>query len=152
MNPFSEVRVSQLSKSVVVNRPPAEVIEYIADVDNHPAFIGPLKSVADLKGDPRKPGSSWTWSFILAGVELSGAAETVQYEPASIFSFRTTSGVRSTFVYRVKPADGGTRLNLDVEYDLPENILGRVERPVLERLNDADGQRAVENLKAILDS
>lgn len=144
--------MSQVSKSVIVNRPPADVIEYIADVDNHPAFIGPLKSVADISGDPRTPGSSWTWSFILAGVELSGAAETVKYEPARVYSFRTTSGVRSTFVYSVEPADGGTRLNLDVEYDVPENVLGRVEKPVLERLNDADGQRAVENLKAILDS
>jgi uncharacterized membrane protein len=126
-------------------------MEFIADVRNHPAFIGPLKSVDDLEGDPRQRGSSWTWTFIMGGVELVGDAETLAFEPGHAFSYRTTSGALSTFVYRAAPDGAGTRISLEVEYELPQTVLGRVERSVLEKLNDSDAQRAVENLKAILD-
>ena len=143
--------MSRVAKSITVQATPEEVMEYIADVRNHPAFIGPLKSVADLDGDPREAGTSWTWKFMMAGMELVGDAETVSYEPAHAFSYRTTSGALSTFVYRAAPDAGGTRVSLEVDYELPQTVLGRMERSVLEKLNDGDAQRAVENLKAILD-
>lgn len=141
-----------VSKAVTVNRSPAEVIEYIADVTNHPAFIGPLKSVADLSGDPRKPGTSWTWVFVMSGVEISGSAETIKYEPARLFSYRTTSGALSTFEYTAAPQGDATRVQINVSYEMPDTVLGKVQAPVVERLNDLDGQRAVDNLKVILDS
>lgn len=141
-----------VSKSVTVGRPAGEVIEYIADVSNHPAFIGPLKSVADLSGDPRKPGTSWTWVFVMAGVELSGSAETLKYEPGRLFSYRTTSGALSTFEYTASGQGDGTRVTINVEYEIPETLLGKVQGPVVQRLNDLDGQRAVDNLKVILDA
>lgn len=141
-----------VSKSVTVNRPPAEVIEYIADVSNHPAFIGPLKSVSDLGGDPRKAGTSWTWVFVMAGVEISGFAETLKYEPGRMFSYRTTSGALSTFEYSAASEGGATKVTINVDYEIPDTLLGKVQAPVVERLNDLDGQRAVDNLKVILDA
>lgn len=141
-----------VSKSVTVNRPAAEVIEYIADVSNHPAFIGPLKSVSDLSGDPRKPGTSWTWVFVMAGVEISGSAETVKYEPGRLFSYRTTSGALSTFEYSAASEGKATKVTINVDYQIPDTLLGKVQGPVVERLNDLDGQRAVDNLKVILDA
>jgi uncharacterized membrane protein len=147
-----EAGVPNVSKSVTVNRPAAEVIEYIADVSNHPAFIGPLKSVSDLAGDPRQPGTSWTWVFVMAGVEISGSAETVKYEPGRLFSYRTTSGALSTFEYSAASEGGATKVTIKVDYEMPDTLLGKVQAPVVERLNDLDGQRAVDNLKVILDA
>jgi uncharacterized membrane protein len=144
--------VPNVSKSVTVNHSPAEVIEYIADVSNHPAFIGPLKSVSDLAGDPRKPGTSWTWVFVMAGVEISGSAETIKYEPGRLFSYRTTSGALSTFEYSAAQEGDGTKVTINVDYEIPDTLLGKVQAPVVERLNDLDGQRAVDNLKVILDA
>jgi uncharacterized membrane protein len=143
--------VSRVAKAITVNATPQEVMEYIADVRNHPAFIGPLQAVEDVSGDPREPGTTWTWTFVMGGVELVGDAETLSYEPARTFSYRTTSGASSTFVYRAAPDGGATRVSLEVEYELPQTVLGRMERSVLEKLNDSDAQRAVDNLKAILD-
>jgi len=143
--------VSRVAKSITVQASPEQVMEYIADVQNHPAFIGPLKSVDNLDGDPRQAGTSWTWKFVMGGVELIGDAETLSYEPARSFSYRTTSGALSTFVYRATPDGDGTRVSLEVEYELPGTVLGRMERSVLEQLNESDAQRAVENLRVILD-
>ena len=143
--------MARVDKSVVISSPPEKVIAYIADVSNHPAFISSLKSVANLRGDSRKPGTGWDWTYVMAGVEISGKAETVAYTPGKQFTYKTTTGIESTFTYRVEPATGGSRLSVDVVYQIPKSLLGKMQAAVVEKLNDAEGARAVENLKAILD-
>ncbi len=143
--------MSRVEKSAVINSDPEKIIEYIADVANHPAFIGPLKAVSNVRGDSKQLGTTWDWTFVMAGVEFSGQAETVKYVRARQFSYRTTSGITSTFNYSAEPAGKGTRVSVDVEYDVPRSLLGKMQASVVEKLNDAEGVRAVENLKAILD-
>jgi uncharacterized membrane protein len=143
--------MSRVAKSAVINGNADQIMSYIADVKNHPAFIGPLKSIANVKGDPKKPGTSWDWTFIMAGVELSGRAETVGYEPGKKFSYRTTTGVESTWTYSAEPQGSGLKVTVDVTYDVPSTLLSKMQASVVEKLNDAEGVRAVENLKAILD-
>jgi uncharacterized membrane protein len=143
--------MSRVAKNTTITSDPARVIEYIADVANHPAFIGPLKSVGKVSGDPREPGTSWDWTFVMAGVEFTGRAETVSFEPGKKFSYKTTTGIRSTFVYTCEPAGRGTKVTIDVTYDVPQTLASKMQSSVVEKLNDAEGARAVENLKAILD-
>jgi uncharacterized membrane protein len=143
--------MSRVAKSAVINGNADQIMNYIADVKNHPAFIGPLKSIANVNGDPKKPGTSWDWTFVMAGAEFSGRAETVGYEAGKKFSYRTTTGVESTFTYTAEPQGGGVKVTVDVTYDVPGTLLSRMQASVVEKLNDAEGVRAVENLKAILD-
>ena len=143
--------MARVAKSAVINGNADQIMNYIADVKNHPAFIGPLKSIANVKGDPRTPGTSWDWTFVMAGAEFSGRAETVGYEAGKKFSYRTTTGVESTFTYTAEPQGGGVKVTVDVTYDVPGTLLSRMQASVVEKLNDAEGVRAVENLKAILD-
>jgi uncharacterized membrane protein len=152
MNPQSEQTMAKVAKSVVIKRDAAQVMEYICDVNNHPAFIGPLKSVDNLRGDPRQSGTSWNWTFVMAGVEFSGKAESVAYLPGKQFIYRTTAGIESTFTYSAEPAKGGTKITIDVSYQVPQTLLAKMKTSVVEKLNDAEGARAVENLKAILDA
>jgi uncharacterized membrane protein len=143
--------MTRVAKSVVIKSKPARIMEYIADVNNHPAFIGSLKAVSSVRGDPKKPGASWDWTFVMAGVEFSGKAETVAYVPGKEFSYRTTTGIQSTFSYSCEPANGGAKLSVEVSYKVPETLLAKVQTALVEKLNDAEGARAVESLKAILD-
>jgi uncharacterized membrane protein len=127
------------------------MMDYIIDITNHPAFIGPLKSVANIKGDVKKPGTTWDWVYSLSGVELSGKAETVRFVPGKEFVYKTTTGAKSTFTYRADSVAGKTRLSLNVEYEVPTNALGKMKASVFEKLNDAEGKRVVENLKALFE-
>lgn len=143
--------MSRVAKSAIIKGKADQIMSYIADVKNHPAFIGPLKSVTNLNGDPKKPGTSWDWTFVMAGVEFGGRAETVSYEPGQKFTYRTTTGIQSTFTYSAEPEDGGVKVTVDVTYDVPPTLLSKMQASVVEKLNDSEGVRAVENLKAILD-
>lgn len=143
--------MARVAKSVVITNKADRIIDYIADVKNHPAFLGPLKTISNVNGDPKKAGTSWDWTFVMAGVEFSGRAETVKYESGKQFSFRTTTGIQSTFTYSAEPQGNSVKVSIDVTYDVPPSLLSKMQAGVVEKVNDADGARAVENLKTILD-
>ena len=143
--------MSRVAQSVEVKCSPDSLMEYIVDVTNHPAFIGPLKSVANVKGDVKKPGTSWDWVYNIAGVELTGRAETVRFVPAKEFVYKTTTGAKSTFTYRADAAGSKTKLSLNVEYEVPTNALGKMKASMFEKLNEAESKRVVENLRALLE-
>jgi uncharacterized membrane protein len=146
-----EAYMSRVAQSLEVKCSPETMMNYIIDITNHPAFIGPLKSVTNIKGDVKKPGTSWDWVYALSGVELSGKAETVRWVPGKEFVYKTTSGAKSTFTYRADPAGAKTKLSLNVDYEVPTNALGKMKSSVFEKLNDAEGKKVVENLKALLE-
>jgi ribosome-associated toxin RatA of RatAB toxin-antitoxin module len=143
--------MSRVTKTVTVQASPETVIEYIADVENHPAFIGPLKRIDNLSGSSREVGTTWDWTFIMAGVEISGKAATVEYSRGVRYKYRTTSGIMSTFTYSVESLEGGSRLTMDVEYEVPGSVVDKVGLAVAERLNDQAGKSAAENIKIILE-
>ncbi len=143
--------MSHVTKTVTLQTNPESVIEYIADVENHPAFLGPLKRIDNLSGPSREPGTTWDWTFIMAGVEISGTAEAIEYARGVSYKYRTTSGIMSTFTYSVAPVDGGSTLTMDVEYEVPRSVVEKVGLAVAERLNDHAGASAAENIKIILE-
>ena len=143
--------MSKVAQSLEVSCSAESLMEYIVDVSNHPAFIGPLKSVTNIKGDVRKPGTSWDWVYSLAGVELTGKAETVRFTPGKEFVYKTTTGAKSTFSYSAAPSGKKTKLSLNVDYEVPTSALGKMKASMFEKLNDAEGKRVVENLRALLE-
>lgn len=127
------------------------VIDYIADVANHPAFIPTLKSVTKVSGDPKRPGTSWEWTYVMTGVELVGRAETTEYVAGERFGFKTT-GIESAFTYSVEPEGAGSRLTARVSYEVPAGVLAKVaDRAVILRANEQAADDAVKNLKTILE-
>jgi carbon monoxide dehydrogenase subunit G len=144
--------VAKVTRSFQVKRTPEAAIDYIADVENHPAFIAPLKSVANIAGDPKRRGTHWDWTFVMGGVEIKGKAETADYQPGKRYSFKTT-GIDSTFIYSAEPEGGGSRITADVVYEVPQGVLAKIaDKTMIERMNERDADQAAQNLKTILDS
>ena len=144
--------MAKVTRKFNVKRKPEAVIDYIADVENHPAFIPPLKSVANIAGDPKRKGTHWDWTFVMAGVEIKGKAETADYQAGKRYSFKTT-GIDSTFIYTVEAADGGSRVTADVVYEVPQGVLAKIaDKAVVERMNERDADKAAQSLKTILDT
>lgn len=141
----------EIVRSLHLGIDPKTVIDYISDVLNHPAFIPTLKSVANVSGDPKRPGTSWDWTYVMTGVELIGRAETTEYVAGERFGFKTT-GIDSSFTYSVQPEGGGSRLTARVAYEVPAGVLAKVaDRAVIARANEQAADDAVKNLKTILE-
>ena len=142
--------MTRIHRSVRLAKDPEQVVNYISDVQNHPAFISALTSISNLSGDSHRPGTTWSWSFVMAGIEIEGSAETTKFEPGKVFAYKTTSGVESQFSYRVEAGRDGNDLVVEVNYEPPQGVLGRVvDKALIERQNEAEADRTIANLKAI---
>jgi hypothetical protein len=62
------------------------------------------------------------------------------------------TGNRSTWSYRFEPKDAATRVTLDVEYDVPQNMLARyASQGALEKMNQERAAEALSTLKGLLE-
>ena len=75
----------------IANTPEA-VIDYVSQVRNRPLFFPSLKSISDVKGDPKSVGTSWKWTFATLGMEFQGTGRCLQHVPGKLYSFSTEGG------------------------------------------------------------
>lgn len=137
--------------SVHIENTPDAVLEYIADVRNRPLFIGPLKAVSDILGDPAGAGTKWNWIWAALGMEFQGTAESLQYDPGKVYSFKTEGAITSTWTYNAEPDGDGTKLKINVDFDVPASVIPRLPvESVAERMKQAEAERVAENLQLIL--
>ena len=106
----------------IENTPPggARSITCQPNPRNRPAYFTLLKSISDVKGDPRAVGATWKWTFRILGVDLEGTGRCLKHEPGKLYSFKTEGGIESTFTYKAEPSGKGTKLIIELEYTVPE--------------------------------
>jgi polyketide cyclase/dehydrase/lipid transport protein len=146
------MKTKALQFDAYIENAPETVMAYIADVRNRPFFLPSLKSVSDLSGDTLVPGSTWRWRWVALGIEFEGMGHCLAYEPGREYAFRTEGGIGSTWTYRATAERTGTRLRVDIQYEAPPAVLGRLpSEAILEPLRRSEASTAIHNLKSILD-
>jgi carbon monoxide dehydrogenase subunit G len=142
--------MQQVKASGTIDNTPEAVLGYIADVRNRTFFLPSLKSVSNIQGEPVSASNSWKWTWVLLGMEFVGTGRSVAYQPGKMYSFKTESGIDSTWTYTVAPEGKGTRVNIQVEYQPPKSVLGRLRGDPQPR-HQAEADQVLQNLKVILD-
>ena len=124
----------------IKNKPEA-VLAFIADVRDWTRYLPSLKSLTDIKGEPAAVGTTWKWKFAVLGHEFEGTARSVKYEPGKAYSFVTEGGLQSTWDYRVEPDGDGTKMSVEVEFQIPEEAAGQAAAGAGDRLPEEGGRR-----------
>jgi carbon monoxide dehydrogenase subunit G len=88
----------------------------------------------------------------MAGVRLEGHAEVIEYVPNERIVEREFNGIQATMTWTYQPEDGGTRVNTDVEYEVPLPVLGKLAERVIVKQNHKEAQQVADNLKARMEA
>ena len=135
-----------------IKNSPEAVISYVADPRNRPLFFPSLKSISDIQGDPTAEGTSWKWTFATLGMEFQGKGHCVKHVPGKLYSFKTEGGIESTITYRAEPEGDGTRLSIQVDYQVPEDAKSKLPAESrAKKMREKEAAQALENLQKILD-
>ena len=111
-----------------------------------------LNRISNLSTPTPQVGRTWEFEFNWFGFSISGKTECKRLEGPTLYQFQTVTGVKSTWTYRCEAKDGRTQLTLEVEYDVPQNLLARfAAQPVLEKMNQNRARETVANLKVLLE-
>ena len=138
--------------SVRIENTPEAVIGYIADVRNRPLYLASLKVVSDIKGDPSAAGTTWKWTWVALGMEFEGIGRCLEHDPGQYYSFKTEGGIASKWSYRAEPEAEGTKLTLQVEYEIPDKVLPHLPSDSMaSAMRESEADRVLQNLRMILD-
>lgn len=140
------------NSSVVINTALEKVFDYAASPINGPVFIPNLSENTNISPETMEVGQAWDWRFNMAGVDLHGSAEVTAFNKPHSFSLKTTGGVTSDWTYTFAQEDGGTKVTLEVSYDPPQDVLGKMSAHVIEKVNQKNVEQGLQNLKTILEA
>ena len=135
--------------SVHIDRPVHEVFDYLRDHDNRIYWQGNLTEHQHQKIDK---GSKVTEVRNVMGrrVEIEGEITEFAEDRRMSFAGKGPAVKRLEYHYRLKPDNGGTRL--DTELDLELSDLFGLATPVIQRLTDRELDHAHSTLKDILEN
>jgi carbon monoxide dehydrogenase subunit G len=127
--------------TIEIARTPADVFSYLTDVSNLPAWQGGVKSATLRDGRVEESRS-------LLGRELHTTLEIVEQDEPRVFTLRALdSPVPFTVRHELEPADGGTRLTVTAEGDVPGFAAG-----LLSSRAEKQFRKDFARLKEILES
>lgn len=145
--------MTKVSSSTTINKSIKEVFEYMASPHNGPAFIPNLNENTNIFPEKDNVGQKFDWRFNMAGVDLRGKAEVTEYTHPTKVVISSKGDADSTWTYILEETDGGTRVSVEIDYELSETALQRIaNKTVINKLAQKTTEQMLENLKTILES
>ena len=99
-------------------------------------------------------GDEFDQQLRIAGVPLRTHWRVVEFEPPRTRTYEVTAMAAGLMTLRqeVSPSGEGSRVEFDVDYDLPGGFLGEaLDRVYVERRNEREVEHSLQNLKDLLE-
>ncbi len=121
-----------MKNSVVIAAPVDRVFGYVADPKTMVEWLPSMMEIRDVIGTGAGQQYGWTYKYV--GLLLTGQSTVVEHVPNETSIHQTIGTINSVWTFSFEPHDEGTSLTLEVEYNIPIPVLGKLaERLVLRR-------------------
>ena len=133
------------TKSIDIQAPVEKVFGYIADPAKGPEWMIGWTEVTDVTGSG--VGQHYRWKYRMVGVPLHGESTVTEHLPNERIVSQSKGGVTSTWILSFKTQDGGTMMELDIEYTIPIPVLGKIAEKIVLKRNEREADLAMSNIK-----
>ena len=149
--------MTYIERSVHIDERPEEVFRVLTDLKLIPRWaVIAQDTYVRPEGDLSAVGQEFHWTIHIAGVDLETDWVVTEYEPPRTVAYKVLSAHegRLEMQQRVLDAgDGGSRVELQVDYDLPYGFLGEaLDRALVERRNQGVMERSLRNLRELIEA
>ena len=134
--------------TIHIDRPVPEVFSYLRDHENRMAWQTNLVS---HEGEHLAKGTKVKEVRNVLGKRIEIEGEITELEEDSRLSFAGSGPhvTRLEYHYRLRPEDGGTRMDTEVDLELADHL--GLAIPVIQRLTDREVDNAQQTLKDLLE-
>jgi uncharacterized membrane protein len=139
-----------VSETVRIDAPLSEVFAYMDQPENQPEISPSLvrsETVAELPNG----GKRVVYTYEMAGVELDGYIEAVEYEPESHIHWEMTGDLEGEITWEFEADGDGTVVTYASTYDVPVPVLDAVVAPFVKRYNERELRTTLANLQTRLE-
>ena len=145
--------MTRIERSVEVPGSPDRVFALLTDLERLPEWATIVVDTRDVSDHPLRAGSTFRQTVRVLGQEIDSDWKVVALEHPELVSYEATGagGARLTMTQRLSAADGDTRVDLEIDYELPGGLIGTaIDRTYFEPHNEREAERSLENLRALL--
>ena len=147
--------MGHVRQMIHIDAPPDAAYAFLTDANRIPEWNSSVVEVKDINGPLDTVGASYTAILKLGGRQLETRWETTKVEGKRLAEFVASSaaGGSATSTSTLEPADRGTDLVLEVDYELPGGFVGGMaDKLFVERAIERDIKHSLENVKAICEA
>lgn len=141
----------KLQKSITINAPVEKVFAYMSDPNNLPEIWPSMIEVKDVR-PAATGGYNFGWVYKMAGMRFDGESETTEEVPNQRTVTKGTKGIESLFVWEYAPENGGTKLTVEIEYNVPVPLLGKLAEAFIIKQNEHEADTLLSNLKTRMEA
>ncbi len=142
--------MTNLERNISISAPVEKVFNYLTDWIKMPEWLPGMIEVKDITGQGVE--THFRWTYKMAGIRFDGESKVTEYIPNEKSATRSKLGIVSIWTWTFKTYDGGTKLNLDLQYTIPVPVLGKLVEGVVLKQNEREADLAMENIKANLEN
>jgi coenzyme Q-binding protein COQ10 len=144
----------QVKQSIHIQAPVELVFDIIANQpERQPDWWPPMDLQERVSPPPTAVGSISRYVYNMMGVKIKGEHEVIEMAENKRLVVKTISGLDSTFIFTFAPQSSGMLLTIEVDYELPGSILGKLlNKLVVEEKNEKDLEAGLKNLKAMAEA
>ena len=141
--------MARVERSIVIEAPVEKVFAYVEDPMNQLEYLPSIVEVKDVTG--QGVGAHYRWAYKMTGLRFEGESTMTEYTPNERMVVEGKGGIASTWTWIFTPEEGGTKVNLTVEYTIPVPVLGKLGEALILKQNKREADTAMANLKAKLE-
>jgi uncharacterized protein YndB with AHSA1/START domain len=152
-----EAIMTRIERSIHIDETPETVFHVLTDLKLIPrwaviaqdTYVRPQRMLTEQ-------GQEFHWIVRIAGMELETDWVVKEYDPPRAVSYGVTMAHRGRLEMKQRvldAGDGGSRVELEVDYDLPYGFLGEAfDKVVAEHRNQAAVERSLHNLRDLIEA
>ena len=137
--------MAKVERSITINAPVEKVFNYVVDAMTQTEWIPSTIEVKDVSGSG--VGQHFRWTYKMAGILLKGETTVTEHIPSERRVTQSKGGVTSTWIINLETHDGGTMMELDIEYTIPIPVIGKLAEKIVLKRNEREADLAMANIK-----
>ncbi len=139
----------KLNNSINISAPVEKVFAYITDPLTITEWLVGATEVTDVTGSG--VGQHYHWKYNMLGVPLRGETTVSEYVPNERRVTDSKGGAISTWTFTFAPHEGGTKLDLELDYTIPVPVLGKLAEQLVLKRNQREADLSMQNIKQRLE-
>ena len=136
--------------SISINAPVDIVFNFIVNPYNMPGVWPSLIEARNVKIQD-EGGYTYDWTYKMLGMSFKGSTKTIKYIPNQSLVDQTVKGLESKFTWTFEPDNRATILNVEVEYNIPFPLLGKLAESIIVRQNGREAKVMFNNIKTTVE-
>ena len=145
--------MAAIQKTIVVNAPIEQVFQALDDPDKMPLYVPNVTKISDVQRSDARLGDRFQATYAMMGMHFEEKFTYTEYERPRKIAAQFADGMTGTMSCTLEPLGDSTRLSLEISYQMRGGVLGKaVDALLVERMNEKNAERMLENIKMIVES